>query len=260
MITATLSPAALGVLNSYLALPFKQGSVVCPYYNNDRTKLRAGLRVLIGKGSPADIMDEALIISLHDKINLDSMTPEVAKKFLVDHKIGVDCSALVYYTLAAEVKSRGLGKLHKLIRFPLIKNPFRKLLTNLRPAENVNVLTLAHEANSSPIAMNDCRPGDSIILKNTGPAHKLQHVLLVHATEKENDILKTIHYTHSFAWATEGRYGHGVRQGYIEITNPQGTLLEQVWRENGVMGAPNETFEHAKMAETLELRRLRVLA
>lgn len=255
----SLSPPALSIINTYLALPFKTGPVPTPYYNNERLKLHAGLRALIGKGSPQDIMEEALIISLHNKINLDVMPPEAIKKFLVDNRLGVDCSALVYYALNAELKNRGRGSLGRALHFPLIKNPLRKLLAVLRPAENTNVATLAHPANSTAVPLQQCRAGDLIILKNTGPARSLQHILLVHSVDQVDGQIQTLHYTHSFAWKAEGKYDHGVRQGTILITNPNGNLLDQTWNEKNQTGDNNETYAHAKMAESLDLRRLKKL-
>lgn len=256
----SLSPAALKVITDYQNLPFKQGGVVCPYYNNERVKMRGGLRVLIGKGSPQDIIEESLIISLHDKINLDDLSPEAAKKFLVDHRLGVDCSALVYYVIDAELKNRGKRRLGATLSFPLATNPLRKLLTILRPAENAGVATFAHQANSQAVELKNLRPGDLIIMKNTGAKRTLQHILLVHAIEKESNQLKTIHYAHSFAWSTEGRYGHGVRQGKISINNIVDPILKQTWTEKSLTGQDNETFTHAEQAEKLEIRRLHCLA
>ena len=51
----TLSASALKIINDYLHLPIPGHDVVCPYYNNRRANLRAGLRALIGKGNPEDI-------------------------------------------------------------------------------------------------------------------------------------------------------------------------------------------------------------
>ena len=75
------------------------------------------------------------MFAFKDKIDLGSLADENLRRFLVDHNLGVDCSALVYHILDAESKARGQGPLKKHLKFPNIKNPLRKLLTKLRTVE-----------------------------------------------------------------------------------------------------------------------------
>jgi len=58
----TLGEKARSVITAYTALPFHV-PVSCPYFNNRRRKTRGGLRVLKGKGSPAEIVEEGQIFS-----------------------------------------------------------------------------------------------------------------------------------------------------------------------------------------------------
>ena len=254
-----LSASAQKVIQDYLHLPFPGRDFSCPYYNNQRTKVRAALRVLVGKGSAEDIVAEAQIISLRDKINLDSLTDEVLKRFLVEQNIGIDCSALAYYILDAECRARGLGPLGKHLKFPYANNPLRRLLIKLRPVENAGVNTLAHETNSLEVALSELRPGDMIIMLNTGFEHRLNHILVVHEVEYANGALCLIRYTHSFKRQKDGQYGHGVRQGVIEVVAPTQTLAEQHWQETGDNDERNETLAQLRRAKTVTLRRLRCL-
>lgn len=250
----TLSAQAQVILNGYLQLPFPDKKVNAPYFNNQRSKVRGGLRALIGKGTPADIAEEAELLALREKISLHTLSNEDTKKFLVDHNLGVDCSALAYYTLTAEVMAKHKTDLKNKLYFTHATNFVRKFLTRLRPAENVSVAVLADDKNSQPISLMHVQPGDMIILWQTGPEKKLNHVLVVHAVDGDS-----IHYTHTFRWSKEGQYEHGARQGIITITNPSGSLVEQNWLEKNQTGPSNETFEHARHATAVELRRLRCL-
>ena len=267
MQTKILSNQALNIIHNYLHLPFSGHDINCPYFNNQRRKVHSGLRVLIGKGSADDIIEEAQIIARRDKINLSTLTNEELKQFLVKNNIGLDCSALIYYIFNAEISARGLGSLKKNLKFPFAKNPLRKLLTKLRPIENVGVNTLAHESNSYEVPLCEVQPGDMIILLKTGHEHKLNHVLLVHKVDRntgpsfprrgEREVY--IHYTHSFKWRSDGKYNHGVRQGIITIVDPKKPLVEQVWEEQGKRGEENGTMEHAKLAEGVLIRRLNII-
>lgn len=260
MSTSTLSPQALQIIQNYAHLPIDGHDISVPYFNNQRSKVRAGLRALIGKGSVEDIIEEAKIISLRDKISLEKISNESLKKFLVDNNIGVDCSAFVYYTLNAELLSQNKKPLRKLIKFSFAKNPFRKLLTKLRPAENVGVNTLAHTDNSDNVELRDIKAGDMIIMIATGLQHNLSHVLLIHEVEYDNqNIPIKISYSHSFKWTSDGKYGTGIKQGTIEINDSKNGLLEQKWVENNQTGEENETFDHAKMAGELTLMHLKFL-
>lgn len=262
-----LSTQANQVIANYLNLPFNNlPGVSCPYFNNKKSDVHGGLRVLVGKGSINDILEEALIISLRDKLDLNAISAPEIKKFLVDNHIGVDCSALVYYILDAELKALGLGTLKKYLHYPTVKNPIRKLLIKLRTVENTNVKVFANDVNSSVVEISDMKPGDIITMLGSGPDHDRDHILVVHSASSpsqrggQGEVSPTIiHYTHSLQWRTDGKYNHGVRQGTITITDTKKPLAEQQWQEQGKQGAENETWERARFAESLEIRRLKAL-
>ncbi len=249
----TLSPQALQVIHDYLHLAFRNGDVSCPYYNNRRQRVHGALRVMVGKGCPKEIVDEAYFIALKERLDLATLDTATLKKFLIDNNLGIDCSALVYYVLEAEVLARKRKKLSHELHFPYTFNPLRKLLLSLRPIENTNVKILAHEKNSVVIQPQEIQPGDMIVMIKTGVAHDRDHVLVIHEIHGSE-----IHYTHALAWPSDGKYGHGVRQGKITLSS-SASLLDAVWEEQSKKQDENDTFRHAKNAQILEIRRLRGL-
>lgn len=252
----TLSPKAMEVIQSFLHLPFSDKDISCPYYNNRRGGLRAGLRVLIGKGEAKEIVEEAILIGKKDRTDLLSLSNDNLKKYLVDHKIGIDCSGLAYYILNAESISECFGSLRKNISFPNAKNILRKIISKIRPAESTGVLSLAHEKNSREIELSKIQPGDFIVMLHTGIDKSYNHVVTIWKTNYENGTLKVIHYIHSFAWPTDGKYNHGVRSGTIEIIDQKKLLQDQLWTEQNKTGIENYTQEKAREALEKSIRRL----
>ncbi len=241
----TLSKQALQIIENYQNLSIGKHKIVCPYFNNRRSGVRGALRVLIGKGSPKDIEEEALLFALREKIDLDNLNEEELKKFLVDHNLGIDCSGFVYHILDVELKG-----LKKHLKHPWIKNPLRKLIAKLRIVENTGVSTFNNDVNTSEVKLSDAKPGDMIIMMNTGLKNDLHHILLVSSITTENSELRTLNYTHSFQFTTDGQYNHGIKQGEIKISNLKKGLLDQKWSEV-------ETYNHAKMAKELKIKRVK---
>lgn len=259
MLSERLSQHALKVMDEYLELPFPHKKVSCPYYNNKRHQVKGGLRVNIGKGTPDDIVEETIIEALKQKINLNDLTDEQIKKFLVKNNLGVDCSALVYHIIKEELKNKKSNNIVNSIIFPNIHNPIRSLITRFRHVENTSVDVWAHPKNSQKINLNKTKPGDLIIMSETGLDKKMNHVLLVYKIDFTDNQLKKIYYVHSFHWTTDGQYDHGVRKGTIEITDPEEDLLKQKWIEKEKENDDNETYQHAKMAKKLCLKRLNIM-
>lgn len=251
-----LSPSADALIESYLSLPFKNQTVSTPYFNNKRQRARGALRVLIGKGSPEDIVEEAYIFSIKEKIDLPSLSSDEMKRYLADHHLGVDCSAFAYYVLDAEMKARGKGQLSAALsyRAPIL----RRLLIRLRPVENTSVGVLADDANSSPVALRNIAPGDLIIMRGSGRNNMTDHVLAVTAVEatRPGEPVR-VEYAHSLQWSSDGAYGHGVRRGEITIVDASKGILDQLWQEKAKTGEENETHLLARQAKNLSLRRLR---
>lgn len=250
----SLSQPALEIINSYLKLPFPNHNVTCPYFNNRRIKLRGGLRAVVGKGSPEDIVEEATIVSLREKMDLNKLSDAELKKFLIDNHLGIDCSGLVYHILNAEMKARGLGSLHKVLKRPWFKNPIRKLLVKLRPMENTGVGTFNHEVNSTEVSLKNLQAGDLIILMSAGPRQDYNHILLITTVNQngQQSAICNLQFVHSFQYPTDGQYNHGVRQEKIEITDVNKNILEQNWSEP-------QMKEYTKTAKEVKIKRLKLL-
>jgi len=276
--TKLLSKPALDTIDQYLH--FKVGTAECavPYFNNKKKLQRAGLRAAIGKGSPKEIFDEVEIAGMKEKIKPEVWTDVLLKKFMCDSDIGIDCSGLAYYILAAENRARGKGSIDRHISFPN-RSFLRRLAAKFRPVENTDVLTFSNEKNSMSIDMQKIEPGDFITMtanQETGQENKdkdkknnfqedaprqnksgeRNHIVVIHQVDYQNFAPTAIHYTHSIAWPDDGQYGHGVRQGMIEILEPTKGIVEQTWTEKEKMGQENPTYLRAKISKT-EIRRLK---
>lgn len=256
MESKTLSPQALQVIENYLHLPFPSRNISCPYFNNRRHGVRAALRVTIGKGTPEEIVDETMLFGLREKIDLKNLSDEKLKQFLVNHNLGIDCSGLVYYILDAECHATKRKNLKKFIHFET-KNPLRKIITMLRPAENTGVLTFANEKNSKQVSLLEIRPGDFISMLFSGREKNFHHMVILHQVDYKNGKPAVLHYTHTLDWRADGKYNHGVKQGQIEILDTSKSILEQKWIENNMTEEKNDTYMKAKEAERVELRRIR---
>lgn len=251
-----LSEKALSVFDSYMN--FTLGNSICsiPYFNNKRTNRRAAFRVLIGKGSIKDIHDEIEQMVIIDKININNLSSESLKKYLVENNIGIDCSGFAYYILEAENESRGYGKLDKNLRFPLCKGFIGKIKCSMRPIENAGVQTFAHNDNSKSVLMKDILPGDMITIIGVGEDDDRDHILIVKEIEYSDGVPNVIRYIHTMHWPTDGEYGHGIKEGEIVVRNPNDNILDCIWREDDKDGVENYTYKKAKNSHT-EIRRLK---
>lgn len=257
-----LSPLAEKTINEYFNLPFPGLSGIrCPYFNNSKLKQRGQLRVLIGKGSPKEILEESKIISIQyqagvfergGKIN-PTLTSENIRKFLIDHGLGIECSGFVTQILREHYLETKKIDFTKKVFIYEKSNIFRHLISRLRPVENIDVRVYADPQNTEIIKLSDVKAGDVITMIETGINQKRNHILLIHNVNGN-----TIEYVHARAWSSEGQYGHGVSRGTITITNPNGSLLAQKWVEKNLENDQNETYIEAKQAKNLELRRLKI--
>ncbi len=257
MTTHTLSPQALDTIQQYLSFPVGPASIAVPYYNNRRSKVRAGLRVTVGKGSLSEMQEELEIICLKGYKKKETLTEESAKKLLVDNGIGIDCSGFVYYVLDSEYQAQKKGSLKSHIRFPKTYNLFRALIRRWRVIENLNVELLASDLNSDVVALTDVMPGDMIVIIDAGYAGTVDHVMLIESVEKAGDLTVQLHLVHSFAWSSDGATHHGVRRSEIHVHDISKPLLQQEWVEQGKSGKENETFKRAMEAKRVEIRRLK---
>lgn len=257
MTTKALSEQALSVIDKYLH--FKIGSAECsvPYFNNKTIRARAALRSTIGKGSPDEILEEIKSIMIKDHVDQNTINAELLKKTLTDNNIGIDCSALAYYILNAELYNSKKEKLSKKIIFTNCRGIIGKIRCSIRPIENCNVATLANEKNSQTIRTTDVKPGDMITMIAGSDNNDRDHILIIHQVEYQDSIPTKIHYTHAIAYPEDGIYGSGIRQGVIEITNPDSVITKQMWTENGMKKELNQIYIRAQNSNT-SLKRLRV--
>lgn len=246
-----LNKKAQDIVTAYSALAIGDKKVSCPYFNNKKTAKRGGLRVLIGKGSPKDIIDEIVLIALRKKINLNDLDKNQIREFLVKNNIGIDCSGFVFHVLNAQLDNTLPAKL----QFKKTHNPLRFLLQKLRPVENTNVQILADDKNSHEVNINNSKPGDMIIMTGLKQAGSIRdHVLLI---TEIND--KKITYTHSLQWKSDSDNEHGIKQGQITITNKSENLITQTWVESGKKDEDNETWQRASKSIYCKIRRLTCL-
>lgn len=242
----TMSAEATAVIDDYLNLPIAGKAVQCPYVNNKRQKLRGALRVLIGKGTPEEIVEETKLLALKKKIDLEKLDEDGIKKFLIDENIGIECSGFVYHVLDAEMRAQGNGSLKQYLKFPNNKSPVRKLLARFRTAENTDVRVFAHESNSTAVDLKDVRPGDLIVQPKAHGSR--DHIFLVQGIEFEDSKPSLIFYVHANQMPADGKYDHGVRQGSITITDVNNPIEKQQW--------PEEDNTIAEWGDNVSLRRL----
>lgn len=256
-----LSPTAEKIIDQYFNLPFPGISGVrCPYFNNTRLKQRGQLRVLVGKGSPEEIVEESKIISIQYKCGIfvqggaacpPGITAEMIGKFLVDHNLGIECSGFVSQIIRADYWDKKKFDFTKKMFIASPRHLGRYLISKLRPIENIGVRIYGNDKNSHPVKLCEIQSGDLILMFETGPLKKRNHVLLARDVSGNK-----IEYVHARAWSSEGHYGHGVSKGTITVVKSDGGLLDQEWVELGFTGDKNETFLEAKNANKLEIRRL----
>ncbi|HEY0908346.1 MAG TPA: hypothetical protein VGE35_03300 [Candidatus Paceibacterota bacterium] len=250
--TAAIPTNARAVIDAYLALPVGT-KPSCPYYNNRRFKNRGGLRVMIGKGSPAEIVEEATIMAKLARTDIQTLATDKLKQFLVENGLGVDCSGFAYHVLnalALETKGKGIASYVTSMRSGFIGS----ILARLRPAENLGVNSFRNDKNSSAISAADAKPGDIVTFIGTGKDKTYNHILVITAVERSENGIR-LSYAHSYAWPSDGLYDTGVREGDILIRDND--ILAGTWKERSVTGADNYTYQSAADAKEVSVRRLK---
>ena len=249
--TPTLGIKARSVIDSYINLPFDVG-ISCPYFNSRRRKNRGGLRVTKGKGTPAEIVEEATIMAKFSRTDLTHLSTDLIKEFLVENDLGIDCSGFAYHVLNAFTQEKTGKNITSFVtsnRTGIVGS----FLARLRPAENLGVNSFRNDRNSKAITASDALPGDFITFIGTGKDKTYNHILVITAVTKNTDSIH-ISYAHSYMWPSDGLYAHGVREGEIILQNSD--LLGGTWQEQGVTGNENYTFESARNAAEVSVRRL----
>ena len=254
MDTRTLSQQALAIIDSYIH--FRLGNAVCsvPYFNNKKTRTRAGLRAQIGKGRSNEIFDEIHAIVVKNHIVPETLADESLKKLLVENNLGIECSGFAYYIFDAENRHRNFGPLDKRLRFINCRGLVARLRCSLRPVENCDVATMSDNANSHTIPLNDLKPGDMITMRGNSEKAESDHILVIHQIDYKNKLPHIVHYSHAIAYPDDGLYGSGIRQGSIEVNNQDSSIINGIWSENGSIDAASQLFARAQKSTT-EVRR-----
>lgn len=242
--------SAAQVIHEYTHLPLGGKEVVCPYHINIQ-KERVGLRVLVGKGDPGEIIREVQVWAKLKDFDIDKASESQIREFMINHSIGIECSGFVSHVLGFWLKSEHKKNLQDYLVFPNngIINILRRLL---RPLENINADTLTSLANCDPInELNEVLPGD--LLRSKGRIKNSFHVSLISKVIKENDNVVEIEYIHSQRYYDEE---NGVKTGKILVNDPSKPLEQQHWLE--IKNGRNYTYEgYLRELEDNGIRRLK---
>lgn len=249
--THTIGSKARAVIDAYLSLPLS-AKPSCPYFNNRRKKTRGNLRVLIGKGSPEEIVEEAHILAKLARLPIDELPTDKVKEFLVTSNLGIDCSGFAYHVLNAFAQEK-TGKNITSFVTSTRRGIVGAFLAKLRPAENLGVASFRDGRNSHEISILDARAGDIITFIGTGKEKTYNHILVITGISEDVHGVK-VSYAHSYSWPSDGLYNHGAREGVITLRGEN--VLDGVWYEQGVTGNDNYTLESARNAQELSVRRL----
>ena len=223
------------IINEYKNLPIGGKVVNVPYFMNLK-KRRAGLRVLVGKGDPGEIVREVYVTAQGKSFDLKKATIHQIRQFMIDSNIGVDCSAFIVHIYNSWLRSEGKSPLNKYLQFQ--NNSFiSKLKRFLRPVENIEANLLTGHLNTEIIkSLNNILPGD--LIRSKGKYKNSHHVLLIIKVVKDQNQVKEFDYIHS---TREYDDNNGIKEGKIVISDIHGKLIDQNWQE--IKDGRNWTYE-----------------
>jgi hypothetical protein len=245
-----LPDAAFGVINAYMNLPLGGKAVPCPYHMNV-IKERVGLRVLVGKGDPSEIVQEVKVWSKIKDFDLEKATISQIREFMIERSIGIDCSGFVVHVLGYVIKKFLNKRLANILKYE--NNDILCLIKRkLRPVENIGANTLTSLENCEPITdMNKILPGDFVRLK--GKVTNSHHILLITRVIKHDGFVVEVEYAHSSKYYEDE---NGVKFGRIQITNLDKPMEKQNWLE--IKRGKNYTYEgYIKDIQDNGIRRLK---
>lgn len=222
----TLPVKVKQMLEHYANLGIGGKRVTTPYFMNPKN--RKGRRVSVGKGTPKALEKETIRLAKKYNFDYQKATAEEIRAFMIEHRLGIDCSGLVAWTLHTLLQD----KLNKPLwpALQLSGHPLRIFIAKrLRPVENISARVLTDKVNAQTIHdLRQVKPGDIVRSLNGN------HVLLI--TEIGYDVDGTpLYFTYINSTEHSG-IKYGVREGLIQITQPAGHILQQEWidGENGV--------------------------
>jgi hypothetical protein len=250
----TLNQKIKNIILEYENIKVDGKSVVCPYYIN--TKIVKGeLGVLAGKGLPKEIIHEVKVWAKVKGFDIEKASDVDIREFMIQQKIGIDCSGFVVNVLNDYLKQEYGKQLMNFLRFP--NNSFvDRLRRFLRPIENIGANLLTSDINTHKIEnYNDVRPGDLIRAKGTqANAH---HVALI--TDVELDGVGNVinfEYVHSHRFYGKG---NGIRRGKICLLDKNLSLEHQKWDDIGEDGINYFLQDYLIEKEDNGIRRLKFL-
>ncbi len=220
-----LPEAADQVINEYSKLPLGGKEIVCPYHINNR-KERVGLRALVGKGDPGEIVKEVKVWAKLKDFDLYKANADQIREFMVDRSIGIDCSGFVVHLLGYILKTKRKKRLWQYIKFP-DKSLLGRIRRVFRPIENLGANTLTNLDNCIEIKdINKILPGD--LIRSKGLVKNSHHIIIIYSVLKNGDKVEEIDYVHS-----RMHYGNnnGIAFGKIKIVDPKLPLEKQKWDE-----------------------------
>jgi hypothetical protein len=245
----SLPKQAQEIINEYFNLKLNGKKVPCPYYINIRA-LRMGLRVLIGKGTPEEIIQESLIYEKLRGVDFNKMSVSEIREFMIKRHIGIDCSGFVIHVLDFHLRGKKKKHLWSYLKYPK-QNLYRKIARFLRPVENISVEFLTSDLNSEQIEnLNYIQPGDLIRLRGLKGGF---HILLISEVLKHSGRVDSFKYVHATRWYNNA---HGVREGEVQVKDANKSLSVQKWKDE--YHGRNWTYEEVcKDPKYAQVRRLK---
>src|SRR5260221_3467868 len=248
--TQTISNIIKETIKQYRELKLDGKTVVTPYFIND--KRRKDLRAMVGKGTPEEIIMESKIWEKLKGTDFDTMNEDSIKQFLIDRGIGIDCSGFITHILDSQSQQKTGKHVWNFLRIPQ-NGIIWKLRYWLRPVEQLGAEVLTDKDNTIPISIDEVMPGD--LIRSKAKKNNGHHIMIITEVDRnENNSVKSITYTHSSAY-----YGtnNGIKEGKIEIVNPNAPLKDQNWLEVDETGENNTLDGFLINNEDNGLRRLK---
>ena len=217
--------SVLELIDQYQNLTIGGKTVKTPYYIRTKQETHAKLQSLSGKGSPDEIITEALVVGKLRHVDFSAMSDEEIRNFLRKEHIGIDCSGYVYHLLNVWVYDQYHKPLHSILKYPY-KGFINRIAVFLRPAMNTSVAVLTDPKNASRIKLKDAKPGDLIRMPALTSG---DHVaLIIKTTYDKAGQLKQITFTQS---SQQFGQDHGVRVDTIDIIDNTKGLEDQKWND-----------------------------
>lgn len=225
--TLALPKNAQRTIKSYFELPLGRKKVKCPYFMNLKRE-RAGLRVMIGKGTAEEIVHEVRVWAQLKGVNLNKLSEKEIRSFMIKKGIGIDCSGFAVYVLNGWLKELGYGHLWNNLKYR--QNAILdKIRRRFRPVENISAELLTSDLNCMKITnLDQVLPGDLIRAK--GKIQNAHHVAVIsEVLLDEHNKVTEFKYVHSHRYYGEE---NGVRKGSVKIIKQNNELKDQKWVDN----------------------------